>query len=286
MLSKFQTSDSWVILSPIETSIKAKIEAVGTPLKDWNLSINYGIKTGLNEAFIISTEKRDEILSNCRDEDERRRTAELIRPILRGRDIRRYGYEWANLWLINAHNGVPGKYKRIEIENYPAIKQHLDEYHDELFKRADQGDTPYNLRNCAYLDDFNKPKIIWKIIGNRMGFAIEKNGYIVNNACYILTGENLDYLLGFFNSNAILWYSNITNMNKTGVGDVQVGAQNVLLFPVPKKSFVKTQIENLISNPIAKEVTDQPIEDCVCEAYGFTKDEKEFLTLFSRTIYG
>ena len=77
----FNNSDSWVILSPIEQSIKQKIEAVGTPLKDWDIQINYGIKTGFNDAFIISTEKRNEILANCQTEDERTRTAELIRPI-------------------------------------------------------------------------------------------------------------------------------------------------------------------------------------------------------------
>lgn len=76
----FRSSDSWVILSPIEQSIKRKIEAVGTPLKNWNININYGIKTGYNDAFIINTEKREEILRNCRTEDERQRTAELIRP--------------------------------------------------------------------------------------------------------------------------------------------------------------------------------------------------------------
>ena len=84
----FNSSGSWVILSPIEQSIKRKIEAVGTPLKDWDIQINYGIKTGFNDAFIINTEKRNEILANCKTEDERTRTAELIRPILRGRDIK------------------------------------------------------------------------------------------------------------------------------------------------------------------------------------------------------
>lgn len=79
----FRSSDSWVILSPIEQSIKRKIEAVGTPLKNWNININYGIKTGYNDAFIINTEKREEILRNCRTEDERQRTAELIRPYKR-----------------------------------------------------------------------------------------------------------------------------------------------------------------------------------------------------------
>lgn len=76
---EFSNSDSWVILSPIEQSIKRKIEAVGTPLKDWDIQINYGIKTGYNDAFIIDTAKRDEILANCQSKDEHKRTAELIR---------------------------------------------------------------------------------------------------------------------------------------------------------------------------------------------------------------
>ena len=147
----FSSSESWVILSPIEQSIKRKIEVVGTPLKDWDIQINYGIKTGFNDAFIISTEKRDEILANCLIEDERIRTAELIRPILRGRDIKRYDYEWADLWIINTHNGIKGKLPRIDVNEYPAIKTHLDQYWDKISKRADKGDTPYNLRNCAYM---------------------------------------------------------------------------------------------------------------------------------------
>ena len=148
----FNGKESWVILTPIEQSIKRKIEAVGTPLYSWEIQINYGIKTGYNEAFIINTAKRDEILAKCQTEDERQRTAELIRPILRGRDIKRYGYDWANLWLINTHNGIKGRIPRIDIKDYPAVKAHLDQYWDKIRDRADQGDTPYNLRNCAYLD--------------------------------------------------------------------------------------------------------------------------------------
>ncbi|PWL58091.1 MAG: type II restriction endonuclease subunit M, partial [Bacteroidales bacterium] len=157
--STFPSSDSWVILSPIEQSIKRKIEAAGVPLKNWDIQINYGIKTGYNEAFIITTEKRDEILVACADEDERKRTDALIRPILRGRDIKRYGYEDSHLYLINTHNGIKGKLERIHIEDYPAVKAHLDQYWDKISTRADKGDTPFNLRNCAYLDDFSKPKI-------------------------------------------------------------------------------------------------------------------------------
>ena len=153
-ICNFSNEGSWVILSPIEQSIKQKIESVGTPLKDWDIKIYRGVLTGYNDAFIISTEKRDEILANCQTEDERLRTAELIRPILRGRDIKRYGYDWANLWIINTHNGIKGVKPRIDINEYPAVKAHLDQYWDKISKRADKGDTPYNLRNCAYLDLF------------------------------------------------------------------------------------------------------------------------------------
>ena len=116
----FANSDSWVILTEIEQSIKRKIEAVGTPLKDWDIQINYGIKTGFNDAFVISTEKRNEILENCSSEAERVRTEDLIRPILRGRDIKRYGYNWADLWLIAT---FPSRH--YNIEEYPAVKKFL-----------------------------------------------------------------------------------------------------------------------------------------------------------------
>ena len=198
--NSFEGDAAWVILSPIEQSIKQKIEAVGTPLKDWDIQINYGIKTGCNEAFIVSTEKRDEILANCQTEDERIRTEELIRPILRGRDIKRYGYNWANLWLINTHNGIRGKLERIHIEDYPAVKEHLDQYWDKISKRADKGDTPYNLRNCAYLEDFSKPKIIYPNMTKYMPFVYDEKALLTNQKCFIITGENIAYLTAFLNS--------------------------------------------------------------------------------------
>ena len=196
----FTESDSWVILSPIEQSIKRKIEAVGVPLKDWDIQINYGIKTGFNDAFIICTEKRNEILANCLTEDEYTRTVELIRPILRGRDIKRYEYEWANLWIINTHNGIKGKLPRIHIEDYPAVKAHLDQYWDKISKRTDKGDTPYNLRNCAYLEDFFKPKIIYPNMTKYMPFVYDNEKYLTNQKCFIITGCNVAYLTAFFNS--------------------------------------------------------------------------------------
>ena len=196
----FNSSDSWVILSPIEQSIKRKIEAVGTPLKYWDIQINYGIKTGFNDAFIISTEKRNEILANCKDADERQRTVELIRPILRGRDIKRYGYVDNGLYLINTHNGIRGRIPRIKIEDYPAVKAHLDQYWDRIATRADKGDTPYNLRNCAYLEDFLKPKIIYPNMTKYMPFVFDNRMYLTNQKCFIITGKYVAYLTAFFNS--------------------------------------------------------------------------------------
>ena len=278
--NSFEGDAAWVILSPIEQSIKQKIEAVGTPLKDWDIQINYGIKTGCNEAFIISTEKRDEILANCQTEEERKRTEELIRPILRGRDIKRYGYNWANLWLINSHNGIRGKLERIHIEDYPAVKEHLDQYWDKISKRADKGDTPYNLRNCAYLEDFSKPKIIWKIIGSRLAFTMDKEGYIVNNACYLMTGEYLLHVLAFLNSSPLIWYSEITNMNKTGVGDAQVGAQNIILFPIPKqtqKDGEITSVVNSLLNEYSEENANR-LQNLIYDVFGLTNEESDYLS--------
>ncbi len=94
------TKDAWFIGSATEQKLKEKIERIGKPLKEWDVKIYYGIKTGLNEAFIIDSQKREEILNNCKNEDEHRRTEAIIKPILRGRDIKRYYYEWAGLWVI------------------------------------------------------------------------------------------------------------------------------------------------------------------------------------------
>ena len=169
-------------------------------MKDWDIQIYRGVLTGCNDAFIISTEKRNEILSNCKDADERKRTEELIRPILRGRDIKRYGYNWANLWIINTHNGIKGKLPRIDVNEYPAIKAHLDQYWDTISKRADKGDTPYNLRNCAYMEDFFRPKIVYPNMTKYLPFVYDKDGYFTNQKCFIALTTTPAYLTSFFNS--------------------------------------------------------------------------------------
>ena len=265
---RFDSSDSWVILSPIEQSIKRKIESVGTPLKNWDIQINYGIKTGFNDAFIISTEKRNEILDNCSSDEERTKTAELIRPILRGRDIKRYGYDWAGLWLINTHNGIREVKPRININDYPAVKAHLDQYWDKISIRADKGDTPYNLRNCAYLDDFFKPKIVYQELTQGCAFAFDNNGdYIVSNTAYLITGRNINYLIKLLNSKVIHFAYRHFYGTLLGNNGLRWLAQHMTNLPIPK--YNGTEIQDKI---IA--LTDEnSIEETIYQLYDFTKEE-------------
>ncbi len=213
------STESFIFANATLLDLRDKIESVGTPLKDWDIQIYRGILTGANEAFIIPTEKRDAILKNCDDTQkdergmsERERTKELIKPILRGKDIKRYSYEWADLWVINTHNGYTSNLKSkippIDIEKYPATKAHLDAYWDTIATRCDQGDTPYHLRNCAYLEDFEKEKIVYGEIVQEPRFYLDNGecelGYFYAEATsFILTGEHLRYLLGMLHSKLI-----------------------------------------------------------------------------------
>ena len=281
----FSGSDSWVILSPIEQSIKRKIEAVGTPLKDWDINIYRGVLTGCNEAFIISTEKRDEILANCQTEDERKRTAELIRPILRGRDIKRYGYEWANLWLINTHNGIKGKLERIHIEDYPAVKAHLDQFWDKIKDRADQGDTPYNLRNCAYLEDFSKPKIVYMEIQTNNPhegypfpcFSYDERCSVALNTAYIMSSTTIDvrFILGVLNSSVgrMIARLYVTQLQER---QYRMLAQYLSRFPIVKSPLrIQQKIINLVQACLTCSTSEREksINDIVYQEYGFNQSE-------------
>ena len=272
---EFSDSHSWVILSPIEQSIKKKIETVGVPLKDWNIKIYRGVLTGCNEAFIISTEKRDEILANCKTDDERNRTAELIRPILRGRDIKRYGYNWANLWLINTHNGIRGKLERVHIEDYPAIKTHLDQYWDRISKRADKGDTPYNLRNCAYLEDFSKQQIVWIELSDEPKFSYAQNIMSVNTV-FFLTGEHVRHILGLLNSKLITWYFKHCIGTTSGVGTNRWLKYTIEQIPIAPANMEIEQMVNQICSKFDA-IIDEKIDNMVCKGYGLDEEEINFI---------
>ena len=285
---RFESFDSWVILSPIEQSIKRKIESVGTPLKDWDIQINYGIKTGFNDAFIISTEKRNEILDNCSSEEERTKTAELIRPILRGRDIKRYGYDWANLWLIAT---FPSRH--YNIEEFPAVKAHLLSFGKE---RLEQTGKKYIINgeeikarkktsnkwfetqdSISYLDDFFKPKVMWKIIGCNINFSFNDGTMICNNAVNIMTGQRNQLLqfLGLMNCKLFDWYLKLTTEAEVQGGGIQLYVTTL------EKTLVKLDFPMYLSEVINQRVngivTDTDVDNIIFEAYKLTQEEIDYI---------
>ena len=213
----FSGPTAWVVLTPIEQSIKRKIESVGKPLRDWDISINYGIKTGYNDAFIITTERRDEILSNCKSEEERQRTEAIIRPILRGRDIKRYSYDWAGLWLIwipwhfplhldSSIQGSSAEAEQAFMDQYPSVYQHLLLYKPQLSARnkAETGIRYewYALQRWGanYSDDFSQPKIMYPNMTKFIPFYYDEKGFYQNDKSFMITGNHLAYLTAFLNS--------------------------------------------------------------------------------------
>ena len=210
-LSSFQTDDTWSILSEIELSIKRKVEEVGVPLKNWDVEMYRGVLTGYNDAFIITSEKREEILANCADDSEREKTAEIIRPILRGRDIKRYGYEWADQFIIATFPS-----RQYNIDDYPTLKEFLLSFGIE---RLEQTGKEYIIDgekvkarkktsnkwfetqdSISYWDEFSKPKIIYPNMTKFLPFVYDTSGLVTNQKCFIITGKRLAFLTAFLNS--------------------------------------------------------------------------------------
>ena len=172
-----------------------------------------GVLTGYNMAFIID----DKIRSTLIAQDPK--SAEIIKPVLRGRDIQRYQAQWAELWLIDTHNGY-GDVPPINIDDYPAIKDHLSGYYERLALRQDKGRTLYNLRNCAYHAQFMKEKLFWMHMSPRGRFAYSDSEIYCNQKAFFLTGHSLKYLCAILNSTLVTWL--IRNMAvTTGMGLTQ-----------------------------------------------------------------
>lgn len=313
----FSTPDSWVILSPIEQSIKRKIEAVGTPLKDWDINIYRGVLTGCNEAFIINSEKRDEILANCQTDDERNRTAELIRPILRGRDIKRYGYDWANLYLIATFPA-----RNYDIERYPAVKKYLLSFAEDSLreagydwvadsyladfckqklaqtgkfveiegKRITIGNTPEKARkktnnkwfetqdSISYWEDFCKPKIIWKRIGSILRFSYDdKKVFGLDSTC-IATGKHISYLCCVLNSD--MGHYLLKDSPKTGTGDLLVSVQAMEPILIPFDKNIELQLNAILKIYLDNNtrLIDEKINRIVYSLYRLSADECQYIT--------
>ena len=244
----FKVGDSWAILSEIEHSIKAKIEKIGIPLKNWNIKISRGILTGCNEAYIIDEEKRRSILDACASEDERQRTDKIIRPILRGRDINRDGYKWAGLYCILAYFDF-----HKEISLYPSIHEYLKQYESKLRNRGqvrytssgkpkNGADYPGqhhwleldNNPRKEYMDDFSKQKIIYSETNSSLAtkITLDKSEFFTDKTCFIITGKDDEVaeLFKVMSSTIFTWYMNLLSP-KLGESGISLTKDTVELFP-------------------------------------------------------
>ena len=259
-----------MILSDIEQRIKTKIEAIGTPLKDWDINIYRGILTGYNEAFIIDKAKKEEILANCKTEEERQRTAEIIRPILRGRDIKRYGYEFAGLYIITTFPSL-----KIDIEIYPAVKQHLLSFgYDRLKQTGDKGARKKTNNkwfetqdSISYWEDFSKQKIMYSEIVREPQFYLDNEGeFLAEATTFIMTGNNLEYLYHLLHSKIITYFFK-TFYAGGGLGGDSYRYKKAFLekLPIPKN------INNMSLNQ-------NNVEDIVNKIYQLSEEEITFIT--------
>ena len=278
----FNSSCSWVILSPIEQSIKAKIEKIGTPLKDWDINIYRGVLTGFNDAFIISGEKRKEILANCKSVDERKRTDDLIRPILRGRDIKRYSYEYADLYLIAT---FPAKH--YDIEKYPAVKDYLLSFGMERLEQTGKEHTIKGEKikarkktnnkwfetqdSISYWDEFNKPKIVWGNLNLSATYTLAPAGMMINAPATMIVPAS-ESLLCILNSKIADYYIRNLGVTRNG-GYFEYKPMFIEQLPVPQNIDEKT-FEEFSKKELNNE---EEIDRKIYELYGLTDEEIQFL---------
>jgi adenine-specific DNA-methyltransferase len=251
------SDNAWTLGDENVLSLKEKIEKVGKPLKDWDVKIYRGVLTGYNDAFIIDTETRNKILANCKDEEERKRTEEIIKPVLRGRDIRKYYYKWAGLWVIYAYQGI-------DIQKYPTLLTYLSQFQKQLKERtggARWDKTKTKILSIPYKwyelqvdyhfikQEFEKEKIVWQEIVREPSFAYDNSGMYVEATAFLMTGKNLKYIIGLLNSKPVAFFF------KTFYAGGGLGEDGYRY----KKAF----LEQLPLPPITKE--NQPIVDQIIQ---------------------
>ena len=268
--------DIWTVLSPIEKNIKSKIEAVGTPLKDWDIKINFGIKTGYNVAFIIDTAKRDDLISQDPN------NADIIKPLLRGRDINYYSSIPSNQYLICTFPA-----KNLDVENYPSIKNHFQSYGKRLFQTGESG-CRKKTRNkwfetqdpIGYHSELLQPKIVWKRIGSILRFCYDDTASMVLDSTCFATGDGIKYLVALLNSK--MGHYLLKDAPKTGTGDLLISVQALEPICVPKLSIgqqpfieIADQIlEAKKENPTADTTAlEAQIDQMVYALYNLTEEE-------------
>lgn len=226
------TENTWSVSN--SQHINEQIEKIGKPIKKWKeIEFNAGIKTALNDAYHIQEDDRTDLIN------QDPKNAEIIKPLLRGKDIKRYNYEFENWYLINAHNGVREfNLPRVDVvKDYPTIYKHLQKWQPQLEERLDKGEHWTNLRNCAFLLEFDKPKIVWIEISDRANYAYDDKGMYLTNSAYFLTCKSdnvsLKYLLAVLNSKVADFYFSQKTARIAG-GRMRYTKQYVEQIPVPE----------------------------------------------------
>ena len=281
-------NEPWSILSDIELRIKQKVETIGVPLSEWNVQIYRGVLTGYNDAFIISSQKRDEILYSYIDEEERKRTEELIRPILRGRDIKRYGYKFDDQYIIATFPS-----RQYNIDDYPALKEFLlsfgierleqtgKEYiiDDEKVKARKKTNNKWfeTQDSISYWDEFSRPKIIWKRVGSIIRFSYDEKGLFGLDSTCFATGNHIQYLCCVLNSS--MGHYLLNGAPRTGTGDLLISVQAVEHVRVPviddSDEAFSLLIKRFINNPSIE--LDDEIDNVIFDLYGLSPDEREYV---------
>ena len=282
----------WSILSVGERCVLEKMRSKGTPLKNWDVKINYGIKTGYNHAFIIDAATKEALVAADP------KSAEILKPVLRGRDIRRYRAKWAEQWLIIAKFG---SYRQLP-ENYPAVHEHLKKHEKKLrargqcrYSRSGSRKNPAadydgqhhwleldNNPKDEYLDTFAKEKLFWMDMSNIGRFAYSEAEMYCNDKGFIMTGESLKYLCAILNTTIIKLFIENTALT-TGLGVVQWKKFAVERLPIPKisaarqKPFIELTdriLQAKATNPAADtSALEADIDHLVYQLYGLTTEE-------------
>lgn len=272
----------WFIGNKAEGALKMKVETNIKLLKEFSIDINRGFLTGYNQAFIIDEQKKDELIQLDT------KNAEIIKPILRGRDLKKYSYEFENVYLINSHNGLKATgLEKIDVKNeFPFIYEHFKTFLPKVKSRYDQGDHWTNLRNCAYLNDFEKPKIVWGEISDKPKFAYDEENYFAEATTFLMTGEKLKFLLAILNSKVSEWYFNLIGTT-TGMGTNRWKKYKIEMLPIKvptekQESEIEILVNSILQikkqNP-ETDTTDleKKIDQLVYELYDLTEEEIEII---------
>lgn len=217
------TDDQWLLEKTNVQAIIDKMKAISVPLGQLvSNNIFYGIKTGFNEAFVIDRQTRDELIA------QDSKSAEIIKPFVVGKDVKRYRVDSRNQYIILTKIGTL-------IEQYPAVLAHLQKYQTQLEARWDKGNHWWELRTCDYYEAFEQPKIIWPVISASNNFAFDKSGSYSNDKTFFIPTDNL-YLLAILNSStAFLFFRSILSTLRGNFFEYR--AQTLVQTPIRRINF-------------------------------------------------